>query len=247
MDPRGVLTVELVRAICSIPPYVTLPAITAARASLNLHAALCGQSSGGKSSSVGVARLAIAITPEPEETTLGSAQGIPKQYAYWDGKKKEIVTVTNTLLFNDTEIESVEELSKHGPLMSQWRKTFTGEQLGFGYGSREHRIPIRAHKYRFCQILGIQPELAEWLLKGIQAAAGTPQRILWAPVVYPDMPPPEDLPEWPGQLLLPIWPAASINDDGKPSDEGEGISLKWSCAALASMNMPTRTYCASMN
>ena len=74
--------------------------------------------------------------------------------------------------------------------MSQWRKTFTGEQLGFGYADPKHRIPVRDHKYRFCQILGIQPELAEWLLTGTQAAAGTPQRILWAPVVYPDMPRP---------------------------------------------------------
>ena len=40
MDPRGVLAVHLVRAICSIPPYVTIPGITAARASLNLHVAL---------------------------------------------------------------------------------------------------------------------------------------------------------------------------------------------------------------
>jgi len=221
MDPRGVLAVSLVRAICSIPPYVTLPGITATRASLNLHAALCGPSSGGKSSSVGVGRMALAITPEPEETTLGSAEGIAKQYAYWNAKAKEIVTVTNTLLFNDTEIESVEALSKRGAsLMSQWRKTFTGEQLGFGFASREHRIPIRAHKYRFCQILGIQHEMAEWLLKGTQKAAGTPQRILWAPVVYPDMPRPEDLPEWPGQIKLPQWPALAGDD---------GFKLKWSC------------------
>jgi hypothetical protein len=230
MDPRGVLAVELVRVICSIPPYVTLPGITAARASLNLHVALCGPSSGGKSSSVGVARMALAITPEPEETTLGSAEGIAKQYAYWNAKAKEIVTVTNTLLFNDTEIESVEALSKRGAsLMSQWRKTFTGEQLGFGFASREHRIPIRAHKYRFCQILGIQHEMAEWLLKGTQKAAGTPQRILWAPVVYPDMPRPEDLPEWPGQKELPEWPALAGDP---PSDNG--ISLKWSCGGNVS-------------
>jgi hypothetical protein len=225
MDPRGVLAVELVRAICSIPPYVTLPGITAARASLNLHAALCGPSSGGKSSSVAVARMAIAITPEPEETTLGSAEGIAKQYAYWDGKKKEIVTTADTLLFNDTEIESVEALSKRGAsLMSQWRKTFTGEQLGFGFASREHRIPIRAHKYRFGQILGIQHEMAEWLLKGTQKAAGTPQRILWAPVVYPEMPRPEDLPELPEQLALPEWPALN-----QPTEGDEGMRLKWSC------------------
>ena len=141
--------------------------------------------------------------------TLGSGEGIAKQYAYRDAKTKEIVTVTDTLLFNDTEIESVEALAKRGgsSLMSQWRKTFTGEQLGFGYADPKHRIPVRDHKYRFCQILGIQPELAEWLLTGTQAAAGTPQRILWAPVVYPDMPRPTDLPAWPGQKKLPAWPS----------------------------------------
>ena len=47
-------------------------------------------------------------------TTLGSGEGIAKQYAYRDAKTKEIVTVTDTLLFNDTEIESVEALAKRG-------------------------------------------------------------------------------------------------------------------------------------
>ncbi|BBX27950.1 bifunctional DNA primase/polymerase [Mycolicibacterium alvei] len=225
MDPRGVLAVHLVRAICSIPPYVTLPGTTAARASLNLHVALVGPSSGGKSSSVGVAKAAVAVTPEPEVTTLGSAEGIAKQYAYRDTKTKTIVTVTDTLLFNDTEIESVEALSKRSgnPLMSQWRKTFTGEQLGFGYADPKHRIPVRAHKYRFCQVLGIQPELAGWLLNGTQAAAGTPQRILWAPVVYSQMPRPEDLPAWPGQKVLQEWP---MPVDERSTDTS-GTRTKW--------------------
>jgi hypothetical protein len=90
--------------------------------------------------------------------------------------------------------------------MSQWRKTFTGERLGFQYSDPKHRIPVLDHKYRFCQILGIQPELAGWLLRGIQKSAGTPQRILWAPVVYPEMPRCEDLPSWPGRKALPQWP-----------------------------------------
>lgn len=71
-------------------------------------------------------------------------------------------------------------------------KTFTGERLGFSYSDPKNHIPVLDHKYRFCQILGIQPELAGWLLSGIQRSGGTPQRILWAPAVYPDMlrPPP---------------------------------------------------------
>ena len=230
MDPRGMLVVHLVRAIGSIPPYVTLPGITAARASLNLHVALVGPSSSGKSSSVPVARQAIAVTPEPATTTLGSGEGIAKSYAYHDGKNKIIVTETDTLLFVDTEIESVEALAKRSssPLMSQWRKTFTGERLGFGYADPKNRIPVLDHKYRFCQILGIQPELAGWLLTGTQAAGGTPQRILWAPVVYPDMPPPEDLPEWPGQRVLPVWPQPTQpSDDPQPNNGEMKLNLHW--------------------
>jgi hypothetical protein len=224
MDPRGVLAVHLARAIVSIPPYVTIPAVTAARSSLNLHVALVGPSSSGKSSAVGVAKRAIPITPEPEVTSLGSGEGIAKQYAYRDTKTKVVVTMTDTLLFNDTEVESVEALSKRAgnPLMSQWRKTFTGEQLGFGYADPKNRIPIREQKYRFCQILGIQPELAAWLLDGTQASAGTPQRMLWAPVVYPKMPRPEDLPEWPEPMVLPRWPEP---EDNEPKTDG--TKMKW--------------------
>ena len=207
MDPRGVLAVTLTRVIASIPSYVTLPGITASRSSLNLHVALVGPSSGGKSSSVSVAKDAIAVTPEPETATLGSGEGIAKAYAYRD-KSGVINTVTDTLLFCDTEIESVEALAKRSgsPLMSQWRKTFTGERLGFQYSDPKHRIPVLQHRYRFCQILGIQPELAGWLLTGTQKSGGTPQRILWAPVVYSDMPEPDKLPMWPGQKTLPKWP-----------------------------------------
>lgn len=208
MDPRGVLAVTLARANSSIPPYVTIPGIISSRASLNLRVALVGPSSGGKSSSVTVAKEAVKVTPEPDTPTLGSGEGIAKAYAYRDTKANIIVTLTNTLLFCDTEIESVEALAKRSgsPLMSQWRKTFTGERLGFQYSDPKHRIPVLDHKYRFCQILGIQPELAGWLLKGIQKSAGTPQRILWAPVIYPAMPRPDELPQWPGCKVLPKWP-----------------------------------------
>ena len=218
MDPRGVLAVELARAICSIPPYVTIPGIISSRASLNLHVALVGPSSGGKSGSVAVAKEAMKVTPEPDTPTLGSGEGIAKAYAYRDTKANVIVTLTNTLLFCDTEIESVEALAKRSgsPLMSQWRKTFTGERLGFQYSNPTHRIPILDHKYRFCQILGIQPELAGWLLTGIQRAGGTPQRILWAPVIYPDMPGCEELPMWPECKALRRWPGPKpISKQGK--------------------------------
>jgi hypothetical protein len=105
MDPRGVLAVKLARAICSIPPYVTIPGIISSRSSLNLHVALVGPSSGGKSSSVAVAKEACTVTPEPDTPTLGSGEGIAKAYAYRDIKANVIVTLTDTLLFCDTEID----------------------------------------------------------------------------------------------------------------------------------------------
>jgi hypothetical protein len=233
MDPRGVLAVQLARAICSIPPYVTIPGIVSSRSSLDLHVALAGPSGGGKSGSVAVAKEAVAVTPEPDTATLGSGEGIAKAYAYRDSQTRQIVTITDTLLFCDTEIESVEALSKRNasPLMSQWRKTFTGERLGFQYADPNKRIPVLDHKYRYCQILGIQPELAGWLLQGIQLSAGTPQRLLWAPVIYPDMPPPEELPLWPGRRTLPGPKSSSgsrskpgkflfwVNEVDKPADE----------------------------
>ena len=141
--PAGHAVAHLVRAIASIPPYVTLPGITAARASLNLHIALVGPSSSGKSSSVAVAKAGTGGDAGTSYDESGSGEGIAKHYAYRDTKTKEIVTETDTLLFVDTEIESVEALAKRSssPLMSQWRKTFTGERLGFGYADLEEPYP----------------------------------------------------------------------------------------------------------
>ncbi len=223
MDPRGVLVATLVRVIDSIPPYVTLPGIVSSRSSLNLHAALAGPSGGGKSGSVAVSKEAVKVTPEPEIATLGSGEGIAKAYAYRDKLTGQIVTITDTLLFCDTEIESVEALSKRSgsPLMSQWRKTFTGERLGFQYADPSKRIPILDHKYRFCRILGIQPELAGWLLTGTQRSAGTPQRILWGPVIYPEMPECEDLPSWPGTKTLRKWPGPKPRDSKSAQAQGK--------------------------
>ena len=53
-------------------------------------------------------------------------------------------------------------------------------------------------------------------MKGTQKSAGTPQRILWAPVIYPAMPRPEELPAWPGFKTLPQWPGCKpISKQGK--------------------------------
>ena len=51
-------------------------------------------------------------------------------------------------------------------------------------------------------------------MTGTQKAGVTPQRILWAPVVYPDMPKPEDTPEWPKPVTLPKWPLPDQKTNG---------------------------------
>jgi hypothetical protein len=65
--------------------------------------------------------------------------------------------------------------------------------------------------------------LCEWLLTGTQKAGGTPQRILWAPVQYPDMPRPEDLPFWPGEHKLPKWPLPQRKSKGQGGRNGQTI------------------------
>ena len=72
---------------------------------LDLHVALVGPSS-GKSSSVAVAKQAMAVTPE-RGVTLGSGEGIAKQYAYRNNRAKRLRRLQTALLFTDTEIESV--------------------------------------------------------------------------------------------------------------------------------------------
>jgi hypothetical protein len=112
-----------------------------------------------------------------------------------------IVQHNETMLFKAPEIQTLGALKGRtsATLMPALRDAWTGVELSFAYAARERRLRVRAHKYRLCLIVGIQPEHANVLLE--ETSGGTPQRFLWMPALDPDAPDeapaaPEPLPEF---------------------------------------------------
>lgn len=189
-NPWAVTDVALVRASCLIPPGTALPPQAGGRASLNLFVALAGPSGAGKGTSESAARDAIEFhwhdgtVVDIPELPLGSGEGIARTFM----PPKDDAEQVHTAIFSVPEIDTAAGLfARSGSTIeSELRKVFSGEQLGFTNAQAHTRTRVPAHTYRAGLILGVQPKRAGVLLDGQDG--GTPQRLVWAPVLDPDMP-----------------------------------------------------------
>lgn len=110
------------------------------------------------------------------------------------------------------EVDSLTALGNRqgATLLPQLRKAWSGEALGFAYADPNKAIPVAAHTYRLCVVLGVQPDRAGPLLD--DTGGGTPQRFLWLPNTFrwhdSEAPEPVVVPpqSWPslGRLEMPL-------------------------------------------
>jgi hypothetical protein len=184
-SPWAVLGVTLARALTTVPPYMVLPPIIGSEASLNLFVALVGPSGMGKGAAEGAARDALDMG-DVFTATVGSGEGIAHLYSHWE--KGGVVRDRSAVLFTIPEVDMLVALGARlgATLLSVLRSAFSGEKLGFSYASHEKTLPLDAHTYRLCLILGVQPERAGTLMA--DADGGTPQRFLWLPTTDPGVP-----------------------------------------------------------
>ncbi|MEZ0052112.1 hypothetical protein ABIA30_003124 [Mycobacterium sp. MAA66] len=211
--PWAVLGVALVYANGVIPPAVALPPHVGGRGSLNLFVALTGPSGAGKGTSEAAARDAIQFqlhTGEPvdlPEFPIGSGEGIARTFMPPTPTKKKAGEEDPphreeiwTAVFSVPEIDTAAGLfARSGStLESELRKVFSGEQLGFTNAQAHTRTRVPAHSYRAGLIFGVQPGRAGVLLDG--AAGGTPQRMVWLPVLDADMP--DERPDEPAPVVV---------------------------------------------
>jgi hypothetical protein len=185
--PDSTLAAVLVRAVCQIPPWVTLPPIIGGRTAVNLFAALVGESGAGKGASEAAARDAITWdNPALEvlkEQPLGSGEGLARTYM-----DMEDATDTLSVLWCAPEIDTLRALfvRQGSTLEAELRKLYMGEQLGFTNARKDSRTLVRRLSYRAGLIAGVQPLRSAVLLGA--ADGGTPQRFLWALTRDRDMP-----------------------------------------------------------
>lgn len=198
-SPWAVLGNVLARVVAATPPNVVLPPTIGSVASLNLFVASVGKSGQGKGASMGCAREAVEVG-DLTEHNAGSGEGLVKAFA---GKDKQglLVWKHHSILFDIPEIDSLAAVaSRQGAtLMSELRKAWSGESLGFAYADPTKEVRLPHHSYRFCLIAGVQPDRSGALLN--DAAGGTPQRFIWLPAFDPEIP--DDAPPVP-----PVWTKA---------------------------------------
>lgn len=187
--PWAVLGVVLARLVVALPPWVVLPPLVGADASLNLFVALVSASGGGKGASEAAAADAVQIgegNRHVDTAGVGSGEGIAHLFAR--RTKTGVEAIRTAVLMKVIEIDTLAALGdrKGATLLPELRKAWSGEDLGFAYADPTKALPLPAHSYRLCLVAGVQPGRAQWVLD--DADGGTPQRFLWLPATDPAAP-----------------------------------------------------------
>ncbi|MGY1865277.1 hypothetical protein [Nocardia gipuzkoensis] len=200
ISPWSLLGVVLARTVAVIPTEVVLPPTVGSYASLNFAVALVGKSGAGKGGSMAAAGEAFDFGLDIHTATIGSGEGIAKQYAYRN--KNEVVTVRDSVLFSVDEVDTLKAITERAgsTLLSELRKGWAGERLGFSNSDPTRTIPLMRHRYRLSVVVSVQPENAGVLLD--DRAGGTPQRFVWLPVTDPGAP--DDVPPCPDPIRRPV-------------------------------------------
>ncbi|OBJ97573.1 hypothetical protein [Mycolicibacterium conceptionense] len=200
--PWAVFFAVLIRVAASVGPQVRLPGIIGGQASLNLLVAFVSPSGGGKGISDKVGRLAWPA--DIPELPLGSGEGIAETFTL-RGKESEDNERTTNAIFNCSEIDILTGLdSRQGSTILGTLKAFAmGEQLGSTNASKANSRNVPAHSYRGCVSVGAQPGHTGVIFR--DTSGGTPQRMLWALTIDPDMPAVKADDPSPLDTSLPTW------------------------------------------
>ncbi|MFM9652787.1 hypothetical protein [Streptomyces galilaeus] len=189
------------------------------RASLNIFAAIVGNSGAGKSTGSSLTR---ALMPAPEEDfrdglPVGSGEGIAEAFMgtveeptgdlHTHGKNKGDPVmrrvrkqVRHNAYFYVDEGQTIAKLGeRNGSVLGETlRRAAVGETLGQTNASEERTRYIPAGSYSLGLLVGFQPSTAVPVLA--DASTGTPQRFLWGWADDPAIP--DSPPEWPGPLAM---------------------------------------------
>lgn len=215
--PWSTLGVVLALAASSTEPTVQLPPIVGGKASLNLFVLLTGRSGAGKGTSEAAAMDAIefrdsrAILPiQTDVLPVGSGEGIARFFRKPDDPDADSdPDIKTRAVFSVPEIDTLADLGARtgSTTMTELRKVYSGETLGFLNSAKERTNIVPKHSYRLSLVVGGQPAKCRPLLD--DADGGTPQRFVWLPVTDPEAPDVE--PPEPPQLVIEV-PRFNVRD-----------------------------------
>lgn len=189
--PIPVLGCLLARTASATSPQVRLPGLGAGRdfGSINMYVALVGEPGAGKDQAIGISNMCIELgddqvfMPMRMGTGEGLAHGFVRRPKKEEAGVGEYVWVRDSVLFQESEIESVIKLGTRqgATLLSELRAGWSGGPLGHLFSDQTKRLHVPAHRYRLCVVAGVQPTKAGPLLD--DEGGGMPQRFLWLQVV----------------------------------------------------------------
>lgn len=196
----AVLVAVLLRVSATTEPLVQLPGVIGGRASLNLLGVFVSPSGGGKGISDKVARLVWPA--DIVERPSGSGEGFAATFV---PPKKEGVEPITRAIISVPEIDTLAgQASRQGStVLGQLKASAMGELIGQGNASEANTRIIQAHSYRLCMSIGAQPGHTGVIFD--DTTGGTPQRMLWALTIDPDMPAEACLDPAPLDTNLPLW------------------------------------------
>jgi hypothetical protein len=230
-SPWAVLSMCVARTLAQVKPNWTLPPLIGGPGSLNWFAIIADTSSGGKTSSMSLARQ--LITGDVRERQLGSGEGMIGAYYKPALKAGETAEINVSNMFVADEVDTVTALGARTgqTTMTVLRSAFSGETLGFSYIAKGRDVHLKAHSYRMTLVVSVQPGRAGGLLD--DHYSGTPQRFMWFPANDDRIsretqsfwvPGPLSLPEletYPRELTLPQEAIDEILDERVRNGRGE--------------------------
>lgn len=197
-SPWAVFFGVLLRVSASVPPAVQLPPTIGGNASLNLLCAFVGKSGTGKGTSM---KVAASAWPRSILTLpIGSGQGIAEAFTKRNDKDN-----IQPIIFDIPEIDTLTGLSNSPDsiLRPTLKSLAMGEQLGQANASKDTSRDVKAHSYRACVSVGVQPGHAAVIFS--DTSGGLPQRFLWVPVTDPNIPDGDFPDPEPLTTDMPIW------------------------------------------
>jgi hypothetical protein len=206
VSPFATLGGVLRCATACIEPHVVLPPTIGGYASVNLYTASAGVSGAGKGAADAAAGAAVNFhdadykTVDTDRPCIGTGEGLARLFR--GGKGQPPITRAD---FTVPEVKTLEALMgrQGSTLVGELLKGCMGEPLGFNNAQNETTTAIKAHSYRLCLGVGVQPENAGFFLS--RQKDGFPQRFLWLPTLDPYAP--EERPDPVEQIdvLVPVF------------------------------------------
>ena len=214
----AILGTLLARYACVVPTQFHIPPIVMARSTFDHLTCLASDSAGGKS---GAMSIAGELFPEPTRKDLvwncpnPTGEGLIAAFYEWvvednGGRKERNFKKTKTaVMFSSDEGMALVQASKRdsSTISSVLCTAWSGGNPGSTAASADRNRPdLKPGTFRISGVTAIQYDLGYHLLTEELARQGFSGRVTFFAATDPKLPRPEEQPEFPGPLTLPVHP-----------------------------------------